>query len=689
MSSIWKEDIELDQKKLALKEVNSFFEELDNQPIVDISYRESQHDLSLDIMRAIRDNKILLLQAGVGIGKTFGYLIPIFYSIKNVREFNKVVISTSTIALQKQLIGDIDKVSKMLGMEIKYGIAKGVNNYACVKRIDEALLGYNISEETKEILNGLRRDIRRKKSSDIEDLKALSEEVWEQVKLRNRGHCSNCSYSKNGSCPYYLQSKELESSNIIVTNHANMIYNLKHNTELVSDIDLAVYDEAHKLAENIRGISEKELNLNNIKELIRIISTLINHRYSKNSIISLNNGIRDNSNLFTHLDKLFSRIMASASKNFFETEKSLGNKGAYKVTDGGRIGFWVTDSVREHLSIVLNELKKLIKEIKNYESKFGANLNKYLVDELNRIYNILFDLSLGNNSKNIYWATYHSNNKISIKYTPKEIAEDINKIFGSNIPNILLSGTMDANNNYGIPYNELHLDSLTGKTIEKGRILESPYNYQENSLFYYTASLPKPSKDNNYIFELALKISELIRSTNGKSLILFTSKKTMNDVYKLLKEEDFPFDLLIQTDSNSTDIKNEFASNVNSCLFATGVFWEGIDIKGESLSNVIITQLPFETYDAVNQYLSKNYVDKNSTIHIPKMVMKLTQGIGRLIRSDKDTGIVCCLDSRIEGYLRQISTSIPFPITNDDKQLYSFIDEKILHKSDDLIRKLQ
>ena len=691
MSSIWAEDRQLQEKWQALRETNSFFEDLSNHPKDDysintVTYRESQHDLSLDIMRAIRDNKILLLQAGVGIGKTFGYLIPIFYSFKNVRKFNKVIISTSTIALQKQLIGDIERVSHMLGINVTYGIAKGVNNYACVKRIDELIGMYGISDEVKEILNGLKREIRRTKSSDIEDLKKLSEKVWEQVKLKNRGLCSNCSYSKNGSCPYYLHNQEIESSNIIVTNHANMVYHLTRNTSLVEGVNFAVYDEAHKLAENIRGISEKELDLKSIKELIRTISTLISHRYSKNDIIGLNSGMRDNSKLFLDLKQLFYYVMENARENFKSAEKKLGNQGAYKVTDGGRIGFRVTDSVKNHLNVVIKELKKLREEIKQYESRFGANISKNLLDELDRIYNVLYDLSLGDNSKNIYWASYYSNNRISIKYTPKEIKEDIGKIFGAAIPNVLLSGTMDAINNYGIPYNELYLDSLTGKTIERGRTFDSPYNYKENSLFYYTTSLPKPSKDDKYITDLAAKISELIRSTNGKALILFTSKKTMKSVYDSLKKENFPFEILIQTDSNSSDIKNQFASNVNSCLLATGAFWEGIDIKGESLSNVIITQLPFETYDAVNQYLSRNYVDKNSTIHIPKMVMKLTQGIGRLIRSDKDTGIVCCLDSRIEGYLPQIKASIPFPITNDVKELYKFIDEKILNNGGNLTK---
>ena len=159
-------------------------------------YRESQARLSKKIMEAIKDNKILLMEAGVGIGKTFGYLIPIFYTHDNVTSFDKVIISTSSIALQEQLLRDIDTVSKMLGIEIKYGIAKGINNYACLKKIEDIRYGYRIDKETKEIMDRLASEIRRIKSSDKADLREFSEDIWERVQLRNRGKCSNCDYSR-------------------------------------------------------------------------------------------------------------------------------------------------------------------------------------------------------------------------------------------------------------------------------------------------------------------------------------------------------------------------------------------------------------------------------------------------------------------------------------------------------------
>ena len=685
--SIWKEDRIAKEMAKVTQAVNDFFVGLKNFTLIgvrNVTYRDKQHNLSLDIMKAIRNNEILLMQAGVGIGKTFGYLIPIFNAINGVQEFNKVIISTSSIALQEQLLEDIKKVSEMLGIDIKYGLAKGINNYACLKKVEEVIYGFRTTEETKQILNEVRREMTKLRSSDKSDLMKVSEEIWEEIKLRNRGACSNCTYSTR--CPYYRRQDMLDSANIIVTNHANMVYNLTHNTSLVEDVDLVVYDEAHKLAENIRGIFEKELSLDDIKDVVGAINVMLSCSYQKGrvnySFREQATSSRNNDVLFSNLDKLFSRIMSSSSKNFFETQKKIGNEGDYSVTDGGRIGFWITPTVRKQLDIVILEFEKLISEIRMYQNSTQVRIDDKLYEKLLKIYKVFCDMRKDNESENIYWANYYKKNRITIKYTPKDVSKITNDMFYDNIPNVLLSGTMDYANGYAIPNNELGLNTLMNRTIRRASEYTSPYNYEENSLFYYDKTMPKPSKSDEYIKRLALEVGELIRASNGKSLVLFTSKATMNKVYEILQSETFPFRLLLQTDNNTALVKEEFTNDVNSCLFATGAFWEGIDIKGPSLSNVIITQLPFEVYDAVNQHLSKNYVDKDSTIHIPKMVMKLTQGVGRLIRSDTDTGIVCCLDSRVTSYLEEIKKSIHFPMTSDKEELYKFLDDKVLEETD-------
>ena len=157
-------------------------------------YREEQHNYALEVMDAIKKQAILLIQGGVGIGKSYGYLLPIFFTHKNDRRFKKIIISTSSIALQEQLVSDIANVSKMLGIDIKVGIAKGINNFACLSKIYELQNNPNTDEETKQLLRNLLLDMRKKQSGDKAELIKISKEVWEKIKVNNRGKCSNCNY---------------------------------------------------------------------------------------------------------------------------------------------------------------------------------------------------------------------------------------------------------------------------------------------------------------------------------------------------------------------------------------------------------------------------------------------------------------------------------------------------------------
>ena len=153
---------------------------------------------------------------------------------------------------------------------------------------------------------------------------------------------------------------------------------------------------------------------------------------------------------------------------------------------------------------------------------------------------------------------------------------------------------------------------------------------------------------------------------------------------RLLTKEEYPFELLLQTDTNTKEMKEKFSHDINSCLFATGAFWEGIDVKGKSLSHVIITHLPFDQVDAITQYKASKYIPKEQfkQVYFPNMLIKLEQAIGRLIRNDKDTGIVSCLDSRFEYYKNSIIPNLPMKnYTTNKSDVYNFSEEKILEQS--------
>ena len=194
-------------------------------------------------------------------------------------------------------------------------------------------------------------------------------------------------------------------------------------------------------------------------------------------------------------------------------------------------------------------------------------------------------------------------------------------------------------------------------------VQESPYDYDRNSILYLSQNVlsPKCQDHELYLNSLAQEIDQLIQVTNGRSLVLFTSKTDMNGVYERLKQKSYSFPLYIQEDGkNAENLKRNFQKEETSTLFATGSFWEGIDVAGSSLEQVIITKLPFPVVDPIMQEKASHYTNSLEEVYIPEMIIKLKQGAGRLIRSSQDKGIVSILDSRAKDYESYIMGNLPY-----------------------------
>lgn len=190
---------------------------------------------------------------------------------------------------------------------------------------------------------------------------------------------------------------------------------------------------------------------------------------------------------------------------------------------------------------------------------------------------------------------------------------------------------------------------------------------------------PKSADRKLYLDSLAKKIEELMDVTEGRSLVLFTAKKDMQEVYSRLREKEKSYKILVQEDGKDVNrLKEEFSKDETSCLLATGAFWEGIDVKGPSLENVIIAKLPFPTVDPVIQNKASVYSDGFREVYLPEMLLKLKQGTGRLIRSETDKGIVAILDSRVKDYAEEITSSLPYSnVTADMEEVERFVNTNL------------
>ena len=264
-------------------------------------------------------------------------------------------------------------------------------------------------------------------------------------------------------------------------------------------------------------------------------------------------------------------------------------------------------------------------------------------------------------------------------YCPKNTKEITNSLyFSGDTRTILTSATLTNATDGSLEEQYAYFISNTGfPTDEHGCLSEpkpSPYPYDEHSMIYYCDDLPHPTKEHEAFIEQGVqRLLEVLYISGGKALVLFTAKTDMEAVYSILSQKELPYKILMQQPGSSQDqVLNEFKENTNSVLLGTGAYWEGISIEGKSLSNVVIFRLPFPVPDPIINYKASIAKDALMDVNVPEMVIKLKQGIGRLIRNFTDTGIVCIIDPRLrddpaERYHDIAWTSLP--IKNRTKSL--------------------
>ena len=226
-------------------------------------------------------------------------------------------------------------------------------------------------------------------------------------------------------------------------------------------------------------------------------------------------------------------------------------------------------------------------------------------------------------------------------------------MFGdSGLPVILTSATITSGKNEDYIKNYTYFINNTGFQTERSLVCEpkiSPFNYDEHAKIYYTEHMPHPTREREKFIEEGIQeIIKLLQISNGKSLILFTAKTDMQAVYDKLQKENLPFKILMQQgNAKQAETLEMFRNDTNSVLLGTGSYWEGINIEGVSLSHVIIFKLPFPVRGPIIDYKYEQSKDGLMEVSVPEMVIKLKQGIGRLIRSENDKGIVSIIDSRV------------------------------------------
>jgi ATP-dependent DNA helicase DinG len=635
-------------------EVVKFFEEdgLLRNNFPNFEYRESQMKMALSVLDSLENQKHLFVEAPTGIGKSLAYLVPAIYYAKKYGK--KAVVSTHTINLQEQISGnDIPLLKKILPFEFEASLLKGKTNYICPHRLRKAYENSNALFEDNELitLEKIYRWSKNTKDGTISDTNFNIEPgVWQNV-CAEVNVCTNktCGDINDTECFFQKAKHKVYKSDIVILNHYLFftLFNAASKDQKSGFLylnDFVLFDEGHTLEDAASEMLVPKVSREMLKyHLLR----LYNDKKKKGFLVSfpalqilpvVQNLLDINQNFFYELKrKVFSRQFDKYDK----LSKRIRDKGI----------------IHNHLN---DEIQKLITHLKDLK-KFAKNdiveneISDYIIRfaEMNRIINDFIELK---EKEYVYWVEQSSNSpdaNTTLCASPLDISDYLREhLFKDNNSAIITSATLSIDGNFSYYKNR-----LGGEIADEIKLPTQFDYYRQVKIIIPNDNSLTPAKDSNpaYVKSLTNWIEKTISKTNGKALVLFTNSLLMKSIGNELRDKlnEQGLQLLIQGEGLSRkNLLDKFKLDINSVLFGLDSFWLGVDVPGESLSNLILTKLPFTVPDHPLIQARLEYIDSeggNSFMDysLPEAVLKFRQGAGRLIRSKSDEGIITILDFRI------------------------------------------
>jgi len=613
--------------------------------------RPQQIEMCLAVKQAMEQKVHLASEAGTGVGKSFAYLIPAIEAVS--RGNDKVLISTYTITLQEQLINkDIPFLGEVLPWQFNAALAKGRGNFVCLRRLEYATRKQKglFDLSTAELMQ-ISDWARQTKDGSLSDLPmAPSSQLWSAVKSEH-GNCRGrkCAYFQK--CFYWRNRRRLEAANIIVANHALLFSDLvlkEHNASVLPDYRYVIIDEAHnteRVAEDHFGIKISNYRVD------YALSGLYNER-TKKGILA-----------YSGQDEAVELVKrcGKGAKYFFEEVDEWYAKNKGNPRPGPR---FVQNGLAEPLKDLRLAIGKMAKATEDVDEQF--ELMRY-ADLCRSLEQDLLEFMAQPKDGSVYWVENEGRSRkfLSLRSAPVNVAPDVKRCLFDKFESVIMtSATLSCDGGSGFDFFAGRIGLENFMALKLG----SPFDYQKQVTMYIETELPEPN-DAAFLDAAAEKIKKYVKLTKGKAFVLFTSYSMLKKAAELLAEWLEENDIQLLQQGAGTDrgaLLESFKADTNSVLFGTDSFWQGVDVPGLALSNVIIVRLPF----AVPSHpLIQGRIEqiRNSgenpffKYQLPSAIIKFKQGFGRLIRNKTDSGIVVVLDSRIirKNYGRDFLAAIP------------------------------
>ncbi len=612
----------------------------------DFEYRAEQQRMAVEVGQALEKKRPVIVEAGTGVGKSLAYLMPA--ALLATRQKRKAVISTHTINLQEQLIAkDIPIVQKLLpGVPFNAVLLKGRGNYLCPARLSRALRSVTelFSTAEHDELRALWKWRQTQQDGTLSDLDFTpSPNVWTQVCSEPHA-CTPRTCGPESGCAYQDARRRAAEADMIVLNHTLFFTLLSGQEDLgvegegfLFPNDFVIIDEAH----TIENVAAKQLGLHLSQTGLRFdLGRLYNPRSQKGlfALAQRPDGVTACARLHEEIDGFFDTVREAARFSPAGKEFRVRRAGLVENSLNGAL----IDLVQHIRSVTEDETTpdNVLNEMTEMGRRLGearAGLEEFLTQS---------------REGHVYWVERSGidGRNLSLHAAPVDVSPLLTALFFSGQKTCVLTSATLGTGDSNLRYFRRRCGAGKVRAVEIG----SPFDWERQMRLYLVRTLPDP---NNPGYEAALEewIKHFLDLSQGRAFVLFTSYKLMESLASRLEPwmRSRDWELLVQGKGKPRhQLLSDFKEDVSSVLFGTESFWTGVDVPGEALSNVIITRLPFAVPDHPLTAARIEHIEDrggNSFVEysVPEAVLKLRQGIGRLIRTKKDTGIAVILDPRV------------------------------------------